>query len=162
LNSFFIITLATPFSRIWERVFNPSGPVKFAIGLVLLGVGFAALAYGARNIPQGAAPAQGSMAWLVLAYFFHTSGDVCISPFGLSYMSKLSPKNLAGFIFGFWFFCTAIANWLAGMSGSFIDRISDTYSLSTFFLIFAIIPGVAGLLLILLSSLLKRMMHGIH
>jgi amino acid/peptide transporter (Peptide:H+ symporter), bacterial len=162
LNSFFIITLATPFSRIWERVFNPSGPVKFAIGLVLLGVGFAALAYGARNIPQGAATAQVSMVWLVLAYFFHTSGELCISPVGLSYMSKLSPKNLAGFIFGFWFFCTAIANWLAGMSGSFIDRISDTYSLSTFFLIFAIIPGVAGLLLILLSPLLKRMMHGIH
>ncbi|MBK1439528.1 peptide MFS transporter [Parapedobacter sp. ISTM3] len=162
LNSFFIITLATPFSRMWERVFNPNGPVKFAIGLVLLGIGFAALAYGSRDIPQGAATAQVSMVWLVLAYFFHTSGELCISPVGLSYMSKLSPKSFAGFIFGLWFGCTAVANWLAGMSGSLIDRISEAYSLSTFFLIFAVIPGVAGLILVLFSPLLKRMMHGIH
>lgn len=162
LNSFFIITLASLFSRMWERVFNPNGPVKFALGLILLGIGFAALAYGSRNIPQGAATAQVSMIWLVLAYFFHTSGELCISPVGLSYMSKLSPKKFVGLIFGFWFLCSAIANWLAGMSGSFIDKISETYSMSTFFLVFAVIPGVAGLVLIVISPLLKRMMHGIH
>ncbi len=162
LNSFFIITLASLFSRIWERVFNPSGPIKFALGLILLGIGFAALAYGSRNIPQGAATAQVSMIWLVLAYFFHTSGELCVSPVGLSYMSKLSPKKFVGLIFGFWFLCSAIANWLAGMSGSLIDRISETYSMSAFFLIFAVLPGIAGLILIAFSPLLKRMMHGIH
>lgn len=162
LNSFFIISLASLFSRMWERVFNPSGPVKFALGLILLGVGFAALAYGARTIPQGAATAQVSMIWLILAYFFHTSGELCISPVGLSYMSKLSPKKLVGLIFGVWFLCSAVANWLAGMSGSLIDQISETYSLSVFFLIFAVLPVIAGLLLIAISPLLKRMMHGIH
>ena len=162
LNSFFIITLATPFSKIWEKVINPSGPVKFAIGLILLGIGFAALAYGSRTIPQGAATAQVSMIWLVLAYFFHTSGELCVSPVGLSYMSKLSPKQFVGLIFGVWFACTAIANWLAGMSGSFIDKISEAYSLSTFFMIFAVIPGIAGLVLIAFSPILRRMMHGIH
>ncbi len=162
LNSFFIITLATPFSKMWEKVVNPSGPVKFAIGLILLGVGFATLAYGSRSIPQGAATAQVSMIWLILAYFFHTSGELCVSPVGLSYMSKLSPKKFVGLIFGVWFLCTAIANWLAGMSGSFIDRISEAYSMSTFFLIFAVIPSIAGLLLILFSRVLRRMMHGIH
>ncbi|WP_257670278.1 peptide MFS transporter [Parapedobacter tibetensis] len=162
LNSFFIITLAAPFSKVWEKVFNPTGPIKFAIGLVLLGIGFAALAYGSRDIPQGAATAQVSMIWLILAYFFHTSGELCVSPVGLSYMSKLSPKKFVGLIFGIWFLCTAIANWLAGMSGSLIDKISEAYSLSTFFLIFAVIPGIAGLILIAVSPLLRRMMHGIH
>ena len=162
LNSFFIITMASMFSRMWERVFNPSGPVKFAIGLILLGIGFAALAYGSRSIPLGAATAQVSMVWLVLAYFFHTAGELCLSPVGLSYVSKLSPKRLVGLIFGVWFMSSAIANWLAGMSGSLIDQISETYSLSIFFLVFAVLPGIAGLILIVISPLLKRMMHGIH
>src|SRR5690606_40022288 len=90
LNSFFIITLAAVFSKMWEKVINPSGPVKFAIGLILLGVGFAVLGYGAKDIPQGAAAAQVSMIWLILAYFFHTSDELCVSPVGLSYLSKLS------------------------------------------------------------------------
>ena len=162
LNSFFIITLAALFSRMWERVFNPSGPVKFAIGLALLGIGFAVMAYGSKDIPQGAATAQVSMIWLIIAYLFHTSGELCISPVGLSYMSKLSPKKFVGLIFGIWFGCTAVANWLAGMSGSLIDEIVANYSMSTFFLIFAVVPGVAGLLLLLFSPKLKRMMHGIH
>ena len=162
LNSFFIITLATLFSKMWEKAFNPTGPVKFALGLILLGVGFAVLGYGSKDIPQGAATAQVSMVWLVLAYFFHTSGELCLSPVGLSYVSKLSPKKFVGLIFGVWFACSAIANWLAGMSGSLIDKISDAYSISTFFLIFAVIPSIVGLILIVLSPLLKRMMHGIH
>lgn len=162
LNSFFIISMASLFSKMWERVFNPSGPVKFAMGLILLGIGFAVLAYGSRSIPQGAATASVSMVWLVLAYFFHTAGELCLSPVGLSYVSKLSPKRLVGLIFGVWFASSAIANWLAGMSGSLIDRISETYSISGFFLIFAFLPGIAGLVLIVISPLLKRMMHGIH
>ena len=162
LNSFFIITLATPFSNLWEKVVNPSGPIKFALGLILLGIGFVALAYGAKDIPQGALTAQVSMIWLILAYFFHTAGELCLSPVGLSYVSKLSPTRLVGLIFGVWFLSSALANFLAGISGSYIDKISSAYSISTFFMAFALIPGVAGLLLILLSPLLKRMMHGIH
>ncbi len=162
LNSFFIITLATPFSRMWEKVFNPSGPVKFALGLILLGIGFIALAYGSKDIPQGALTAQVSMIWLILAYFFHTAGELCLSPVGLSYVSKLSPKRLVGLIFGVWFCSSALANFLAGLSGSYIDKISSMYSLSTFFLAFALIPGIAGIILIALSPLLRRMMHGIH
>lgn len=162
LNSFFIITLASLFSRMWEKAFNPSGPVKFAMGLILVGIGFATLAYGSRDIPQGAATAQVSMLWLVLAYFFHTVGELCLSPVGLSYVSKLSPKKLVGLIFGFWFLSSAIANWLAGVSGALIDKISATYAISGFFLIFTIVPIGMGLLLILISPLLRKMMHGIH
>src|SRR5690606_1984637 len=137
LNSFFIITLASSFSRLWEKVWNPSGPVKFAMGLALVGLGFVVLSLGASSIPQGARTASVSMIWLILAYFFHTTGELCLSPVGLSYVSKLSPKRLAGLLFGLWFTASAIANFIAGMTGSYIDTISETYSMSIFFLIIA-------------------------
>lgn len=162
LNSFFIITFATVFAKLWETKFNPSGPVKFAIGIILVGVGFGALAYGSRDIPQGQLTAQVSMMWLVIAYFFHTIGELCVSPVGLSYVSKLSPKHLVGLIFGVWFLSSAIALKLGGVVGGLIDYISETYSISGFFLIFFATSMVAGLLLIILSPWLKRMMHGIH
>ena len=162
LNSFFIITLATIFSKLWEKVWNPSGPVKFALGLILLGVGFAILAYGCKDIPQGAQKASVSMIWLILAYFFHTTGELCVSPVGLSYVSKLSPKNLVGLIFGLWFASSAIANLAGSYLGSAIDYISTNYSMAHFFMIFAFIPAVTAFLLILLNPMLKKMMHGIN
>lgn len=162
LNSFFIITLASSFSKMWEKVWNPSGPVKFAMGLALVGIGFVALAYGSHTIPQGAKTASVSMIWLILAYFFHTTGELCLSPVGLSYVSKLSPKKLTGLLFGLWFTASAIANFIAGMTGSYIDKIADEYSISVFFLIIAAIPIIASLLLLLLNPKLKKMMHGIH
>jgi len=162
LNSFFIITLASSFSRVWEKVWNPSGPVKFALGLLLVGVGFVMLALGASSIPQGATTATVSMVWLILTYFFHTSGELCLSPVGLSYVSKLSPKKLVGLLFGLWFTASAIANFIAGMTGSYIDKISQTYSLSIFFYIIAAIPIGAAVLLLLFNPKLKKMMHGIN
>jgi len=161
LNSFFIITLASSFSRMWERVWNPSGPVKFAMGLTLVGVGFIILSIGASSIPQGAETAAVSMIWLILAYFFHTTGELCLSPVGLSYVSKLSPKRLAGLLFGLWFTASAIANFIAGMTGSYIDKISETYSMSVFFLIIAAVPMFAAVILLILNPKLKKMMHGI-
>ncbi|PVH25051.1 peptide MFS transporter [Sphingobacterium corticibacter] len=162
LNAFFIVTCASLFSKLWERVWNPSGPIKFALGLVLVALGFVAMAYGSRDIPQGALTASVSMLWLVLAYFFHTMGELCISPVGLSYISKLSPKNLVGLIFGFWFMATAIANYLAGWLGGYIDQIANAYSISVFFLIIAGLPVAVAVLLVLFNPVLKRMMHGIR
>lgn len=162
LNSFFIITLASAFSKMWEKVWNPVGPIKFALGLILVGVGFAVLAFGAKDIPQGAATASVSMIWLILAYFFHTTGELCLSPVGLSYVSKLSPKKLLGLIFGLWFTASAIANGLAQFLGGYIDQIVAEHSMTYFFGIFAVLPASAGLVLILLSPKLKKMMHGIH
>ena len=162
LNSFFIITLATSFSKFWERVWNPSGPVKFALGLVLIGIGFLALAYGAHSIPNGAAKASVSMIWLILAYFFHTTGELCLSPVGLSYVSKLSPKKWLGMLFGFWFLASAIANYIAGKMGGMIDVISKEYSMSVFFLIIAALPFITALVLLVMNPMLKKKMHGIH
>jgi POT family proton-dependent oligopeptide transporter len=162
LNSFFIIAFAPLFSKIWESKINPSGPVKFALGLILLGLGFAVLAFGGLSIPQGAQTASVSMVWLILAYLLHTLGELCLSPVGLSYVSKLAPAKLVGMMFGIWFGATAIANYLAGWTGSLIDKITEAYSISFFFLIYTFLPIAAGLILILLNGKLKKMMHGIH
>jgi POT family proton-dependent oligopeptide transporter len=162
LNSFFIVSLAPFFSKLWETKFNPSGPVKFGLGLIFVGLGFAGLAYGGRDIAAGASVAQVSMFWLIFAYFFHTVGELCVSPVGLSYVSKLAPAKLVGLMFGVWFTCTAIGNWLAGKSGSLIDKISAEYSISTFFLIFTILPIAVGLIAFALTPLLRKWMNGVH
>ena len=164
LNAFFIVMFASAFSKLWEKYWNPSGPIKFAMGLFLVGFSFIVVAYGASGIPQGAAAGavRVSMLWLVLAYFFQTMGELCLSPVGLSYVSKLSPKKLLGLIFGFWFLASAISNKIAGVMGGMIDEISAKYSLSTFFLVIAIMPIAVALILVLMNPMLKKKMHGIN
>ncbi len=161
LNSFFIISFAPLFSRIWESKLNPSAPIKFGLGLILLGLGFGVLALGSLGINQGDQSASVSIWWLVLAYWFHTAGELCVSPVGLSYVSKLAPLKFVGLMFGVWFFATAIANYLAGWTGSFIDPISERYGLPVFFLIYTLIPIAAGLAICSLNGYMKRKMHGI-
>ncbi len=162
LNSFFIITMAPMFSKIWESKYNPSGPAKFALGLIFAGIGFAFLAYGAMSIEAGASTASVSMFWLIAAYFFHTTGELCLSPVGLSYVSKLTPKRLLGLVFGLWFTANAVANLLGGLTASRIDALNESIGLSGFFLVFTAIPIVAGLLMFAISPMLKKRMHGIH
>ncbi len=161
LNSLFIILLAPVFSKIWASKYNPSGPIKFSIGLILLGLGFAFLSYGSMSIPFGAKTASVSIFWLVFAYLFHTLGELCVSPVGLSYVSKLAPVRLIGLMFGFWLLSSFFANLLGGFTGSFIDKVSASSGLSGFFLIFTIIPIVAGIIMFLLDGFLKKKMHGI-
>ncbi len=160
LNSLFIIIFAPIFSKIWASRYNPSGPIKFSIGLILLGLGFAFLSYGSMSIPFGAKTASVSIFWLVFAYLFHTLGELCVSPVGLSYVSKLAPVRLIGLMFGFWLLSSAIANSLGGITGSYIDKISESYGLSGFFLIFTFIPIGAGIIMFLLNGFLKKRMHG--
>ncbi|MGI9532097.1 peptide MFS transporter [Lutimonas sp.] len=161
LNSFFIISLAPLFSRWWESKYNPSAAVKYGIGLILLGLGFAILAFGTSDIPQGAKTASVSMIFLILAYLFHTMGELCLSPVGLSYLSKLVPPRMIGFMFGIWYLAIAIGQKAAGTMGGMIDKISEEYSLSSFFLIFTIIPIAMGFVSIMLNPVLKKLMHGV-
>ncbi|RDK89082.1 peptide MFS transporter [Marinirhabdus gelatinilytica] len=162
LNSFFIIAFAPLFSKLWQSKYNPTGPIKFAIGLVLLGLGFGILAYGSMGIPLGAKTASVSMIFLILAYLLHTLGELCVSPVGLSYVSKLAPLKLVGLMFGVWFVANFIANLAAGITGSYIDPIVEEYGMTTFFLIFTIIPISAGVILVLINKMMLRMMHGIR
>jgi POT family proton-dependent oligopeptide transporter len=150
------------FSRWWESKYNPSAAVKYGIGLSLLGVGFGFLVFGSLSIPQGAETAAVSMIWLILAYLFHTLGELCLSPVGLSYLSKLVPGRMIAFMFGIWYLAIAIGNKLAHFMGGKIDAIVSQYSLSTFFLIFTIVPIASGLLVMALNPLLKRLMHGVR
>lgn len=161
LNSLFIIIFAPLFTKWWDSRYNPPASVKYFLGLALLGLGFAFLAFGARNIPAGAESASLSMAWLVLAYLFHTLGELCLSPMGLSYLSKLIPTRMIAFMFGVYYLAIAIGNKLAHYVGSDIEKITAEYSLSTFFLIFTIVPIALGLVSLLLHPLLKRLMHGV-
>ena len=162
LNSLFIIMFAPLFSRWWESKYNPTGAFKYAFGLILLGVGFGFLVIGASSIPQGAQTAAVSMVWLVFAYLFHTLGELCLSPLGLSYLSKLVPGRMIAFMFGIWYLAIAIGNKLAHYMGGKIDAITAEYSLSTFFLIFTVVPIAAGLLAMVLNPVLKKLMHGIR
>ncbi len=161
LNSFYIIVFAPLISKIWQSKYNISGPYKFGVGLILLAIGFAILSFGSLDIPLGAKTASVSMIFLILAYFFHTMGELCISPVGLSYVSKLAPRNLVGLMFGVWFVANFIANTAAGLTGSYIDPIVENYGMSVFFLIFTIIPIVAGLLMLAANNIIVKMMHGI-
>ncbi len=161
LNSFFIITFAPIFSKFWNTGIIKSGPIKFALGLFLLAVGFAILAFGCMSIPIGAKTASVSMVWLIVAYLFHTLGELCLSPVGLSYVSKLAPVRLIGIMFGVFFLSNFLANWAGGMTGSYIDPIVEEKGMAFFFMIFAVVPASAAVVLFLLKGKLKKMMHGI-
>ena len=161
LNSFYIIVFAPLVSKIWQSKYNVSGPFKFGFGLISLAIGFGILAYGSISIPLGAKTASVSMIFLILAYFFHTMGELCVSPVGLSYVSKLAPKKLVGLMFGVWFVANFIANLAAGYTGSFIDPIVEVYGMSIFFLIFTIIPTAAGILMLIANKKIVKMMHGV-
>jgi POT family proton-dependent oligopeptide transporter len=160
LNSLFIITLAPVFSKWWESKYNLPGAIKFGLGLVLLGLGFGFLAYGSMPLANGV-DIKVSMIWLVLAYLFHTMGELCISPVGLSYVSKLVPPTWIGMMFGVYYLFIAMGNKLAGTMGGMIEEITAKYSLTTFFLIFTIVPVGLGLVITALHPLVKKLMHGV-
>ncbi|AEH00420.1 peptide MFS transporter [Lacinutrix sp. 5H-3-7-4] len=161
LNSFYIIAFAPLVSKIWESKYNPSATVKFGMGLILLGIGFGILAYGSAAIPQGAKTASVSIVWLILAYLFHTLGELSLSPVGLSYVSKLVPAAKIGLMFGLWYIAIGLGNKAAGSMGGMIDKITAEYDMSTFFLIFTIVPIVAGLIVMSLTPIVKKLMHGV-
>ncbi|CEN39102.1 Proton/peptide symporter family protein [Capnocytophaga cynodegmi] len=158
LNSFFIIALANVFSRIWDSRYNPPAAVKYGMGLIIMAIGFGLLAFGANGVGSGV---KVSMLWLVVAYLFHTMGELCMAPVGLSYVSKLVPARMIAFMFGVWYLAIAIGNKLAAILGGQIENITEKYNLSTFFLIFTIVPIVAGLIIIFISPLVKKLMHGV-
>ena len=158
LNSFFIIALASTVSKLWDSKYNPPAATKYGLGLIIMAVGFGLLAYGSYGISTGV---KVSMIWLVLAYLFHTIGELFLSPVGLSYVSKLVPARMVAFMFGMWYLAIAIGSKLAAVLGGQIENITNAYSLSTFFLIFTVVPTVAGLLVIALNPLMKKLMHGV-
>ncbi len=155
VNPLFIILLAPVIGSLWVRLGdrNPSIPMKFAMGLILLGVGFLVMAWGSQFIHAG----KVSPMWLVTTYFFHTVGELCLSPVGLSSITKLSPHRLVSQMMGTWFLGAALGNLIAGLVAGFIETLPETQ-------LFGAVAGiviVTGILFAIFAKPIHRMAHGI-
>jgi POT family proton-dependent oligopeptide transporter len=162
LGAIFIIALAPVFAWIWVRLarrnLDPSIPVKFALGLLLLAVGFVVMAAAASVVASGhkAAPT-----WLIMTYLIHTFGELCLSPVGLSSVTKLAPRRLVGQMMGTWFLATSLGNLIAGLlAGGF--KADELQNWPMLYLQIAIAPAIAGILLIFLARPIKRLMIGVR
>jgi POT family proton-dependent oligopeptide transporter len=162
LNSLYIIALAPLFSKWWESKYNPSANMKYALGMVFLAVGMITVAIGADGIEPGAKTASVSMIYLILVYLFVTMAELCISPVGLSYVSKLVPARMIAMMFGIWYLAVAIGMKGAAKFGENIDKIADEKGLSYFFWMLAIISLIVALLSFVMSPVIKKLMHGVR
>jgi POT family proton-dependent oligopeptide transporter len=157
LNPFFIIVLAPVLAAFWVKLGKrePNSPVKFALALFFLALGFLCMV-GAVLEQGGDVTVKTSMLWLVGAFFFHTLGELCLSPIGLSLVTKLAPLRLASLMMGAWFGFNAIANYVAGLVGSHVGELG---AMSIFSGI-AITATISGVLLLLCANTLVKWMHG--
>jgi POT family proton-dependent oligopeptide transporter len=158
LNPVFIVTLAPLFSMLWISLAqmgkNPRTPYKFSFGLLLLGLGFIVMIGAQNNADAGL---MVSPMWLVGVYFLHTSGELCLSPVGLSMITKLSPPKIVSAMMGLWMGSIALGNYLAGT----LEQILKTYDFELYPFIATEAIG-ASIILLLLSPFLSKMMKGIH
>lgn len=158
LNPVFIVILAPLFSMMWIRLAqlgkNPRTPYKFSFGLLLLGLGFIIMTAAQTNADAGLLV---SPLWLVGVYFLHTSGELCLSPVGLSMITKLSPPKIVSAMMGLWMGSIAMGNYLAGTMESILHK----YDFELYPFIAAEAIG-ASIVLLILSPFLSKMMKGIH
>lgn len=162
LNSLFIISLAPLFSKWWSSKYNPSANVKYAVGMSLLALGMVCVAVGAGSIAPGAKTASVSMIWLILVYLFHTMGELCISPVGLSYVSKLVPPRMIAVMFGIWYLAVAIGMKGAAKFGENVDKIADEKGMSYFFWMLAGVSFAVAIVAILFTPVIRKKMHGVR
>jgi POT family proton-dependent oligopeptide transporter len=153
LTPLFIILFAPVFAVLWTRLGrrDPSSPTKFAIALLLLGLGYAVMIGAAGAAATGA---RVSPLWLVVSYWLQTMGELCLSPVGLSAMSRLAPMRIAGLIMGVWYLSISVGNYMAGMASS----VYETMPLTTLFTIVTVTAFAAGLVLALLVRPMRRML----
>lgn len=172
LNAFFIMTLAPLFSIMWIKLRangkEPSTPMKFVLGLAQLAIGFGVIVLAAQFAVEGLVP----IVFLIVMYLFHTTGELSLSPVGLSMITKLSPKRMVGFIMGVWFLSISLANKMAGKIGELtagsdlgenatsIETL-EVYS-STYLTWGVFVVGSAALVLFFLVPTLRKWMNGIH
>jgi POT family proton-dependent oligopeptide transporter len=160
INAIFIIALAPVLSGLWTFLGNrnkdPRTPVKFGIALLTLGAGFLLMSVASK---QAAGGQLVSPLWLIGVYFFHTIGELSLSPIGLSMISKLSPQNIVSVMMGVWFASLALAEYMAGMLESILHNYLPQMPLFHFLTITSL---CAGVILLAISPLLNKMMKGIH
>lgn len=155
VNSAFIILLAPMFASLWvtlgKRGIDLSSPAKFALGLAFAGVGFALMIPAANAVVAGGNGTLVSPWWLVGSYFFQTVGELCLSPVGLSSMTKLSPRKYVGQMMGIWFMASAVGNLIGGLVGGHVDpekleQMPKLFTLTTASLFIA--AAILGLLVV--------------
>ena len=170
LNPAFILLLGPVFSLLWvalaRRGFEPSTPAKFGLGVLQVGLGFAALVYGAQQADSSGLVAAG---WLALAYLLHTTGELCLSPVGLSMVTKLSVPRVVGLMMGVWFLSSAFSHYVAGLiaAGASANEtpgaaVGGAESLAVYVATFSSVAWIAvavGVVVLLLSPLVRRFMH---
>jgi POT family proton-dependent oligopeptide transporter len=175
INPIFIILLGPIFAWLWvaldRRKLNPSIPLKFGLGIVQLGLGFVALYYGAYVSQTDGMVA---LSWLVLGYFLHTTGELCLSPVGLSMISKLAPPKMGAMMMGMWYLAIAFAQYAAGLiaqltgvRGQDVEASAEFAAIDTVMIYgnvfgkIAIVAIVVGLLTSLFAPLINRGTHGV-
>lgn len=173
VNALAILLLAPLFSSLWLRLGNrgkePSSPKKMGYGLALISVGYAVIAYAVYGLGM---MDKVSMFWLISLYVIHTMGELCLSPIGLSMVSKLSPVRFSSLLMGTWFLANAAANKFAGTLSALIPGNAESEktksilgfqieNLFDFFIVFVVMCGIATLILFVLSRWLENKMHGI-
>ena len=173
VNAVCILIFGLVFTSLWTflgaRGLEPPTPVKFALGLIQLGLGFAVFWYGAHVSDSRGMVAAG---WLVLGYVLHTTGELCLSPVGLSMVTKLSPKVLVSTVMGAWFLATAFSQYLAAIISQFTGvehgggdenvipiPLETVHVYGEVFKQIAIAAGICGLICLAISPLLMKWMH---
>jgi len=161
LNPVFIITFAPVFAALWvalaRRNLNPSLPAKFALGLVLLGMGFLVMAVASRLVVSGG---QVLPFWLITTYLIHTFGELCLSPVGLSAVTKLAPRRFVGQMMGLWFLATSLGNLIAGLIAG--QLAGGAEQVAWMFLRVVLTTAGAGVLLLLLVRPMRKLIGDIR
>jgi POT family proton-dependent oligopeptide transporter len=155
VNPFYILVFSPVFAWIWtllgKHKMEPSTAMKMVIGLFLVGTGFLFMVFGAKGADQGL---RVSWIWLMAAYLCHTLGELCLSPIGLSYVTKVSPARFASLMMGVWFLSNAAANKVGGTIAALVEKIP---TLTQFYTIFVVSSFSAAFLMLLCVPLLKRL-----
>jgi len=161
VNSFFIFLLAPFFASIWVRMASRgrelSSPAKFALGLFFAGIGFVIMIFAANSVVSSGGSIKVSAWWLVASYFFQTVGELCLSPVGLSSMTKLSPRRFVGQMMGIWFLASALGNLIAGLVGGHVDP-EKLDQMPTLFIVTSASLMLAALVLFALTPLIRKLM----
>ncbi|NCQ34283.1 peptide MFS transporter [bacterium] len=170
VNAVAIVLLAPVFAWFWQflgkRKLDPSTPVKMSLGFFFLGVGYLVIAFGVKGIDP---TVKVSMMWLIGLYLLHTVGELCLSPIGLSAVSRLSPPRFASLMMGVWYLASSLANKMAGVLSSFYPEEGKPApvllgrpitNLHEFFIIFVFMSAVAGVILFLLARPINKWSHG--
>jgi len=163
VNPILIVLLAPFFVWFWGSKIGSklSIPIKMSLGMILLGVGFLFMLIATFNVrvnPTGEVAQKAALIWLIMTYFFHTIGELCLSPVGLSMITKLAPVKLASLLMGVWMLSSFAANIIGGFIAAYVEELGA----ATIFSSIAIFVIALGVLMILVSKRLSNMMHGIR